>query len=69
MTWLQVAENKPDGTPSLPGLALVSHVRAHLVPTTYATGVRVSDVEMATLNIHIHPVCPQWNYTISPRRD
>lgn len=44
-------------------------VRAHLVSTTYATGVRVSDVEMATLNIHIHPVCPQWNYTISPRRD
>jgi hypothetical protein len=44
-------------------------VRAHLVPTTYATGVRVSAVEMATLNIHIHPVCPQWNYTISPRRD
>jgi len=22
---------------------------------------------MATLNIHYHPICPQWNYTIHPR--
>ena len=43
------------------------HVRAHLVHTTYAIGVSVSEAEMDNLNIHSHPVCPQWNYTISPR--
>jgi hypothetical protein len=42
-------------------------VRAYLVTTTYAKGVKVSDEEMATLNIHTHAICPQWNYTISPR--
>lgn len=43
------------------------HVQAYLVTTTYATGVKVSDEEMAPLNIHAHRVCPQWNYTIYPR--
>ena len=42
-------------------------VRAHLVTTSYATGRKVSDEVMATLNIHAHEVCPQWNYTIYPR--
>jgi Rhodopirellula transposase DDE domain len=42
-------------------------VRAHLVPTTYATGVRVTTTDMATLNIEPHTTCPQWNYTIRPR--
>ena len=42
-------------------------VTAHLVPTVYATGVKVPDAMMATLNIHAHEVCPQWNYTIHPR--
>ena len=42
-------------------------VQAHLVPTTYQTGEKVSNDEMATLNIHYHPICPQWNYTIHPR--
>ena len=44
-------------------------VRAYLVPTTYPTGVKVTDEEMSTLNIHPHAVCPQWNYTIAPRSD
>ena len=42
-------------------------VRAYLVTKTYQTGVKVGDEEMADLNIHPHPVCPQWNYTIYPR--
>jgi len=42
-------------------------VRAHLVLQTYVTGRKVSDEEMAALNIHPHPICPQWNYTIHPR--
>lgn len=42
-------------------------VRAHQVPRTYATGIKVADAEMATLNIQAHVICPQWNYTIRPR--
>jgi hypothetical protein len=42
-------------------------VRAYLVPTTYATGITVTDAEMAVLNIQPHTTCPQWNYTIRPR--
>ncbi|WP_240695858.1 ISAzo13 family transposase [Candidatus Chloroploca sp. Khr17] len=42
-------------------------VRAHLVTTIYATGVRVTTAEMATLNIESHTTCPQWNDTIRPR--
>jgi hypothetical protein len=37
------------------------------VPTVYATGIKVSDEVMTTLNIQAHEVCPQWNYTIQPR--
>ncbi|MBI5825976.1 MAG: hypothetical protein HZB18_18265, partial [Chloroflexi bacterium] len=33
----------------------------------YATGEKISDEMMATLNITYHTVCPQWNYTIYPR--
>lgn len=42
-------------------------VRAYLVTTPYATGIKVTDDEMAQLNIQSHSVCPQWNYTIYPR--
>lgn len=33
----------------------------------YPTGIKVSDEEMAQLNIVHHVVCPQWNYTLRPR--
>jgi len=33
----------------------------------YRRGVKVSDAEMAELNIEHHSTCPQWNYTIRPR--
>jgi hypothetical protein len=42
-------------------------VRSHLVRKKYATGEKISDEIMATLNITHHAVCPQWNYTIYPR--
>ncbi len=42
-------------------------VRVHLVRKKYATGEKISDEMMATLNITYHAVCPQWNYTIYPR--
>lgn len=42
-------------------------VRAYLVTTPYATGSKVSDDELATLNMQPHTVCPHGNYTIYPR--
>jgi hypothetical protein len=42
-------------------------VSAHQVRKKYATGEKISDNMMATLNIVYHTVCPQWNYTIYPR--
>lgn len=42
-------------------------VQATLVTTEYAKGIRISDEIMATLNVHAHEICPQWNYTLSPR--
>lgn len=41
-------------------------VRAALHDGTYQTGERVSDAEMATLNLTKHDVCPTWNYTLRP---
>jgi hypothetical protein len=34
--------------------------------TFYAKGVKVSDQEMAELNIKGNAFHPEWNYTISP---
>jgi len=42
-------------------------VKAHLIERDYASGLKVSDEEMATLNLVRRPVCPQWNYIIKPR--
>jgi hypothetical protein len=42
-------------------------VLAHLVTQSYAKGVKVPDQEMDSLNLQIHAVCPQWNYTLFPR--
>jgi hypothetical protein len=51
------------GTTTAPGL----DVRAERVEAVYATGLKVSDAEMASLNLTAHDVCPSWNYTIQPR--
>jgi hypothetical protein len=51
------------GTATTTGLAVRAALHDHL----YATGERVSDAEMQTLNLERHAVCPTWNYTIRPR--
>jgi hypothetical protein len=42
-------------------------VRCELDTRTYPKGIKVSDAEMATLNIRGDTFHPEWNYTISPR--
>lgn len=51
------------GTTTTTGLK----VKAGLVDRTYQTRIKVSDAEMASLNLTRRPVCPKWNYIISPR--
>jgi len=51
------------GTTTTTGL----DVRAERLDGVYATGQKVSDEEMSTLNLTPHDVCPSWNYTIHPR--
>jgi len=43
------------------------HVRCELDPNTYVKGIKVTDAEMATLNIKGDAFHPEWNYTIAPR--
>src|SRR6202142_2797195 len=42
-------------------------VRCELDTRTYPKGIKVTDTEMATLNIKGDDFHPEWNYTISPR--
>jgi len=42
-------------------------VRCELDENSYPKAIRVTDEEMATLNIATDPWHPKWNYTISPR--
>jgi hypothetical protein len=42
-------------------------VRCELDANTYEKGVKVSDAEMAALNIKGDAFHPEWNYTIKPR--
>jgi transposase len=35
---------------------------------TYELGVKVSDEDLARINIKNEPTCPSWNYSISPRK-
>ena len=41
-------------------------VRAELDENKYPKGVKVSDAELATVNLSRHPFHGDWNYTISP---
>ena len=43
-------------------------VNATLNDADFPTGIKISDDQMKQLNIRPHPVCPAWNYTISPAR-
>lgn len=42
-------------------------VRCELDQSSYPKAIRVTDEEMATLNIATDPWHPEWNYIISPR--
>ena len=42
-------------------------VACELDTNTYAKGIKVSDAEMATLNLEGDAFHPDWNYTIAPR--
>lgn len=42
-------------------------VKAFLFDREYESGLKVSDKQMATLNLIQRPICPQWNYLIKPR--
>lgn len=44
------------------------HVEATLFSTIYQKGLAVTDAEMDLLMCQKHAVCPQWNYTIHPRK-
>lgn len=44
------------------------HVEATLFDTTYKKGLSVTDAEMKLLMIEKHDTCPNWNYTIYPRK-
>ena len=44
-------------------------VKAMLDQTNYEKGIKVSDAEMAKINIKYHTVHPEWNYTISPSKN
>lgn len=42
-------------------------VKATLSRKVYPKRIKISDEEMATLNLTRREVCPQWNYVIRPR--
>ena len=42
-------------------------VACELDTNTYQKGIKVTDAEMATLNIERDAFHPEWNYTIAPR--
>jgi len=44
-------------------------VRCRLVTTNYATGRKVTNQQMAGLNLQKHAVLPEWNYTLLPREN
>jgi hypothetical protein len=44
-------------------------VRAVLTETKYQTKIKISNQQMAALNLTKHETLPQWNYTIHPNRN
>jgi hypothetical protein len=52
------------GTSSTSGLT----VKAALLRGHYPTKVKVSDEQMANLNLIRRKICPQWNYMLRPRQ-
>jgi hypothetical protein len=50
------------GTTTRPGL----NVNCAIDPNLYPSGIKISDAEMATINITPHEFHGEWNYTIAP---
>jgi hypothetical protein len=44
-------------------------VRSEIDPNLYPAGVKVTEQEMATINIRRHDFHGEWNYTIAPRNE
>jgi len=53
------------GTTTQTGL----RVKATLVTKHYETGQKVSDEQMRGLCLKRQPMCPRWNYTLTPREN
>ncbi len=49
-------------------MRLLAGTACELNTKRYPTGIKVSDAEMAGLNITGDDFHPEWNYTIVPRR-
>jgi hypothetical protein len=62
LTSHEVAVNLIGATTTRNGLA----VHAELDPTHYPRGVKVTDQEMAALNIQHEKFHGEWNYTVRP---
>jgi Rhodopirellula transposase DDE domain len=43
-------------------------VECQLDSNVYEKGIKVSDEEMASLNVNLGSFHSEWNYTIAPRR-
>ena len=43
-------------------------LKATLTQKVYATKIKISNAQMATLNLEKHTTLPQWNYTIKPTK-
>ena len=44
------------------------NVKSEIDTAAYPAGVKISDSEMATINLSPHHFHPEWNYTITPNR-
>lgn len=54
--------NLLNATTTQQGLVVI----ATLTTAEYQTGIKISDEQMAGLNLNKHATLPQWNYTIKP---
>ena len=70
INWAGVPLRTPDvmlgylrGTKTKTGL----RVTAEWWEREYTKGLKVSEAEMAELDLECGPTCPRWNYTIKPR--
>lgn len=43
-------------------------VSAYLDPVAYQKGIKITDQQMAEINLKPHKILPQWNYTIRPNK-